>query len=98
MTTTPSLMSSWKMSFIIIWNVAGLFVKSHNTHVTLLTTTASSESQHPQLSCPHDLRDSQNLVPCSNSVVTKPRPFPIVYSKVFSHILSLSKPVHIPVF
>src|SRR5882672_9291554 len=73
-------------------------VTSCNTHVTLLTTMASSKSWHPQLSCPHNLRDSRNLVPHSNSVVTKPRPFPIVYSIVFSCILSLSEPVHIPVF
>src|SRR5882672_1559313 len=59
---------------------------------------ASSESWHPQLSCPHDLRESQNLVLHSNSVVTKSRPFPIVYSIVSSHTLSLSEPVHIPVF
>src|SRR5882672_9232512 len=70
---------------------------SRNTHVTLLTT-ASSKSRHPQLSCPHNLRDSRNLVLHSNSVVTKPQPFPIVYSIVFSRTLSLSKPVHIPVF
>src|SRR5882672_3439125 len=71
---------------------------SHNTHVTFLTTTASSESQHPQSSCPHDLQESRNLVPHLNSVVTKSQPFPIVYSIVFSCTLSLSEPVHIPVF
>src|SRR5882672_1757217 len=59
---------------------------------------ASSESWHPQLSCPHNLRESRNLVLHLNSVVTKPQPFPIVYSIVFSHTLSLSEPVHIPVF
>src|SRR5882672_2499121 len=73
-------------------------VTSHNTHVTLLTTMASSKSWHPQSSCPHDLRESWNLVPHSNSVVTKSRPFPIVYSIVFSCTLSLSEPVHISVF
>src|SRR5882672_8830259 len=70
---------------------------SRNTHVTLLTITASSESWHPQSSCPHDLQESQNLVLHLNSV-TKSRPFPIVYSIVFSCTLSLSEPVHIPVF
>ena len=76
----------------------GNTVTSHNTHVTLLTTMASSESWHPQLSCPHDLRDSWNLVPHSNLVVIKSRPFPIVYSIVFLCIFSLPEPVHIPVF
>src|SRR5882672_1892994 len=71
---------------------------SRNTHVTLLTNTASSESWHPQLSHPHNLQESRNLVPHPNSVVTKSRPFPIVYSIVISHILSLSKPVHISAF
>src|SRR5882672_1016847 len=71
---------------------------SRNTHVTLLTNTASSESWHPQSSHPHDLQESWNLVPHPNSVVPKSQPFPIVYIIVFLRTLSLSKPVHISVF
>src|SRR5882672_8106870 len=52
----------------------------------------------PTIVTPYDLRESRNLVPHSNLVVTKSQPFPIVYSIVFSHTLSLSEPVHIPMF
>src|SRR5882672_1246530 len=52
----------------------------------------------PTIVTPHDFQESRNLVPHPNSVVTKSRPFPIVYSIVFLHTLSLSKPVHIPMF
>src|SRR5882672_4431654 len=69
---------------------------SRNTHVTAADILASSESWHPPLSCPHDFRDFQNEVLHPNSVVIKPRPYLLFI--VFSHTLSLSEPVHIPMF